>query len=158
MDADSHFPNINGFFASITDVFNKNPDVVGATTWFRIYPRDETFSDRLIFKIMGAVSLVLNNYLGLGCACGGEFQMIRTDSFRQIGGYKDNLIAMEDLEMFSRLRKIGRIYFEKRLFIYHSGRRAHILGWSHSIANFIVNSVFLLAFIRVRSSKWEIVR
>ena len=158
MDADSHFPNINKFFAAIIEVFKKNPSVVGATTWFRVYPGDETFLDRLIFKIAGAVTLIINNYLGLGCTCGGEFQMIRADAFRQIGGYNEKLVAMEDVEMFSRLKKIGRIHFEKRLFIYHSGRRAHILGWSNSIITFIFNCLFLLAFGEVRSSTWNIVR
>ena len=158
MDADTRFPNINEFFRIMVDVFDKNPNIVGATTWFRVYPEDETFFDRLIFRITCMVSLVLNNYLGLSSTRGGEFQMVRADAFRKIGGYNKNVVAMEDNEMFSRLRKLGRIYFEKDLFIYHSGRRAHILGWPRLIFTFIINSFYLLVFKKVKSKTWKVVR
>ncbi len=158
MDADTRIPNINKFFAAIVNVFNRNPKVVGATTWFRVYPQDETFLDRLVFGFTGMVSLLLNNYFGLGCTCGGEFQMIRTKAFRRIGGYNESLVAMEDVELFSRLKNIGRIYFAKSLSIYHSGRRAHILGWSRSILIFIINGITLLVSGNVRSKMWQLVR
>jgi len=157
MDADTRFPNIDRFFSTILGAFD-DPTVVAATAWFRVYPEDETLADRAIFWTMGAASLVLDNCLGSSCTCGGEFQMIRTEAFRRVGGYDNDLVAMEDVELFRRLRRLGRIHFQKDLFIYHSGRRAHILGWPRSIATFVVNSLYFAVFRKTRSKAWEPVR
>ena len=75
--------------------------------------------------------------------------MMRAQAFLSIGGYDKEMVAMEDNEMFSRLRTKGRIYFANDLFIYHSGRRAHILGWPYMIGQFFVNSFYLLFFKKV---------
>ncbi len=158
MDADTRFPDINKFFEKIISVFDKNKNIVGATTWLRIYPEEETLFDRLIFGITGTFSMILDNYFGLGSTSGGEFQMMRANAFHKIGGYNKNIVAMEDVEMFSRLRKLGKIYFAKDLFIYHSGRRAHILGWPHMISLFFINRFYMLFFGKIKSKIWEEVR
>ena len=158
IDADTHIPDINNFFKILVKKFEDNPNIAGVTTWFKVYPKDETFFDRLIFSITGYISLFLNNYIGLSSTCGGEFQMMRAQVFLSIGGYDKEMVAMEDNEMFSRLRTKGRIYFANDLFIYHSGRRAHILGWPYMIGQFFVNSFYLLFFKKVMNKTWKVVR
>ena len=158
LDADTHIPNINYFFETMIKKFEDNPKIVGATTWFKVYPKDETFMDILIFSLTGAISLVFNNYLKLSSTSGGEFQMMRADAFRAIGGYKKNIVSMEDNEMFSRLRTKGYIYFANDLHIYHSGRRAHILGWPYMIGQFFLNSFFLILFKKTANKVWKVVR
>jgi glycosyltransferase involved in cell wall biosynthesis len=158
MDADTHFPDINNFFDTIIKKFEDDPKIVGATTWFRVYPQDETLLDKLIFSISGFFSLVMNNYFKLSSTSGGEFQMMRADAFREIGGYNKEIVSMEDNEMFSRLRTKGYIYFANDLYIYHSGRRAHILGWPYMIGQFILNSFFLLLFKKTANKVWKVVR
>ena len=84
--------------------------------------------------------------------------MMRADAFREIGGYNREIVSMEDNEMFSRLRTKGHIYFAKDLYIYHSGRRAHILGWPYMIGQFILNSFFLILFKKTANKVWKVVR
>lgn len=158
LDADTHIPDINNFFDTIIKKFEDNPKIVGATTWFKVYPQDETFLDNLIFSISGFFSLIMNNYFKLSSTSGGEFQMIRADAFREIGGYNKEIVSMEDNEMFSRLRTKGYIYFANDLYIYHSGRRAHILGWPYMIGQFILNSFFLILFKKTANKVWKVVR
>ena len=158
LDADTHIPNINYFFETMIKKFEDNPKIVGATTWFKVYPKDETFMDSLIFFLTGAISLVFNNYLKLSSTSGGEFQMMRSGAFRAIGGYNKDIVSMEDNEMFSRLRTKGYIYFANNLYIYHSGRRAHILGWPYMIGQFFLNSFFLIVFKKTANKVWKIVR
>ena len=158
IDADTRFHEIDSFFETMLGTFASNPKIVGATCWFRVYPEEETFFDKLIFGITGTMSLILDNILRQGCASGGEFQMMRADAFRKIGGYNKDIVAMEDVEMFSRLRKLGRVHFETKLHIFHSGRRAHVVGWPKMIGTFFVNSVYLLLFNKVRSKTWKVVR
>ena len=158
LDADSRIPNIDYFFDVMTNKFDEDPEIVGATTWFRVYPEDETFLDWLIYGITGYVSLISDNYFGLSAASGGEFQMMRADAFRAIGGYDKTIVAMEDNEMFARLRTQGTIYFEDALFIYHSGRRAHKIGWGRMILEFFANCFSIAVFGKSASRVWTQVR
>ncbi len=158
MDADTRFPDINHFFKILIEVFDNNQKIVGVTTYFKVYINDATFFDRIIFKTAGLFCLFLNNYLGFSFTIGGEFQMVRADAFRKIGGYDNKIVAMEDNEMFARLGKLGKIYFEKKLFIYHSGRRAHKLGWPRMFFILIINSFFILFFKKVFSKAWKEIR
>ena len=107
-------------------VFEKDSKIVAATTWFRVYPADETFSDRLVYGVMAGVSLIIDNYMRGGCTAGGEFQMMRKEAFHKIGGFNKTIPVSEDLDIFQRIAKVGRVYFANDLFIYHSGQRTPI--------------------------------
>ncbi len=158
LDADTHFPDINDFFETMIDAFESNRNIVAATTWFRVYPNDETQMDWLIYGITGLCSLIICNYMGGGSTSGGEFQMMRRDAFMQVGGYDESLIVMEDNDLFARMHRIGSIYFEPGLKIHHSGRRAHKLGWSVMISDFVRNAVSIAITKKPAMKVWEEIR
>jgi GT2 family glycosyltransferase len=84
--------------------------------------------------------------------------MIRAEAFRTVGGFDETLPAAEDMDLFRRLSKIGRTRFEGSLTVYHSGRRAHAIGWRTLLWQWFSNSVSVFAFRRSASKEWTVIR
>ena len=51
--------------------------------------------------------------------------MIRREAFTRLGGFRENLVTIEDADRFRRLSKIGKSMIDPELMGLHSGRRAH---------------------------------
>jgi len=157
IDSDTIIPDINSFFAKVLSVFQKDPALSAMTVFYRVYPEDETWADRIIFKSLGLLFYFYNNILGIG-GSGGEFQMIRTEDFKRAGGFNENLAASEDMDLFWRLAKLGKTRLERSLFIYHSGRRAHEVGWPKLLYQWTTNGISALFFAKSGTNEWTQVR
>ncbi|MBI2099855.1 MAG: glycosyltransferase [Candidatus Vogelbacteria bacterium] len=156
LDADVYIPDINNFFRIALGRFQADPRLLALTVYYRVFPELATLADRVIFRGLGWWWKLLN-WLGLGGAS-GEFQLIRAAAFRQAGGYNAKLVAGEDSELFWRLARIGRTRFESSLFIYHTGRRAHKIGWPRLLWEWNLNGVWYLLFRRSASREWVEIR
>ena len=66
--------------------------------------RRELHPDASIYN--GLCDIEWNTPIGEASACGGD-SMIRSDAFRAVGGYRDQLIAGEEPELCLRLRTLG---------------------------------------------------
>ncbi|MFA6585969.1 MAG: glycosyltransferase [Candidatus Paceibacterota bacterium] len=157
IDADVYIPDINSFFPKTLQIFESNKDLVGLTVPIRVFRDQETFADKIIFSILNFCNFILNNYFKKGAAI-GEFQMIKRGIFQKAKGYNENLVAGEDYEFFNRIAKIGKTYFAKDLTIYHTGRRAHKIGWPKLLMEWFFN--YLSAVFRggSYSKEWEVIR
>lgn len=156
-DGGVDIPDMNNFFLKLLDNFKKMPQVVAMTVNIRFFPSIETFIDKIILKIFDWWFIFSNNVLKTGAA-NGKFQMVRTDAFKKIGGYNEHLAASEDFDLFKRLAKIGRTYSEPSLTVYHSGRRAHQVGWLKLLPVWILNGIWVGLFNRSFSKEWKPVR
>lgn len=157
LDADVYIPDINQFMEKAVNLFKKNKNLVGLTVSIKVFTEQETLPDKIIFSILNFFHLILNNYLKIGVAA-GEFQMVRKDIFQKVGGYREDLVASEDYEFFKRIAKIGRTYFAKDLTVYHTGRRAHKIGWPKLLTEWFLNSVFVLFKKKAHSKEWKVIR
>lgn len=157
LDADIHIGNPNEFFAKAIGLFEKKPELEALTVSLRVLPEFETPADRFIFSFINRMYHVENNILGIGAAS-GEFQMIRASSFRKVGGYNENLPVAEDHDLFQRLRKIGRTGFEGSLVVYHTGRRAHKIGWPKLLYEWLINGFSVFVFKKSFSKEWKEIR
>ena len=157
LDADVYIPNINLFMQKAEVFFKSDKNLVGLTVPVKVFKKQETLADKLIFSILNFFHLISNNYFGIG-ASGGEFQMVRKVIFQKTGGYREDLVASEDYEFFKRISKIGRTYFAKNLVIYHTGRRAHKIGWPKLLTEWLLNFFFVLFKKKSHSKEWEVVR
>ncbi len=157
LDADVYIPEINSFFEKAEDFFKSDKNLVGLTVSIRVFKEDETLADKIIFKMFNFYNLVLNNYLGVGAAV-GEFQMVRREIFEKVGGYREDLVASEDYDFFRRIAKIGRTYFVKDLTIYHTGRRAHKIGWTKLLTEWMLNGFSVLFWGKSHSKEWKVIR
>jgi GT2 family glycosyltransferase len=66
--------------------------------------RRERYPDRSIYNAL--CDLEWDSPIGLADACGGD-ALIRVAAYREVGGYRDDLIAGEEPEMCLRMRRAG---------------------------------------------------
>jgi len=157
VDADVTIPNIDIFLGRLISEFSKKPKLVAVTVSVRVLPNMENIFDKVIFSLVNAYHMILNNWLHIG-GSPGEFQMIRTEAFKQIRGFNEKLFASEDEEMFYRLSRIGRTRFELGLAVYHTGRRAHKIGWPKLLWQWFINYMSMIFLKRSASDEWKEVR
>jgi glycosyltransferase involved in cell wall biosynthesis len=154
IDADSRIMEPEAFFARALKHFDADPRLVALTGSLHVLPELETAGDRIVYAIFNAVHLVKNNFLHMGEAP-GRFQMMRRSAFDEVGGFREDLITREDSDMFSRLSKIGRTLYDPELEVFHSGRRAHAVGWPRLLTIWMTETFWVAAFGKSRSKNWE---
>ena len=155
LDADTRVGNLKDFFEKIIDKF-KDESIVAATTKVLVYPEEERFVDRLFHNIYSkGVSFLIS--IGKG-ASRGECQIIRAKQFRKIKGYNEKLIASEDMELFMRLAKVGKIHFLNDLNVYESPRRYREKGYIKVITKWFLNGFWVIFAKKSYSKIWEQVR
>jgi glycosyltransferase involved in cell wall biosynthesis len=157
MDADSRIDDPDAFFAEALKQFEEHPKVVALTAKVRVYPEDETLMDRIVFGVLSFNVRVLNNLFHRGESV-GEFQMMRKEIFDKLGGFRTHLITREDADMFLRLSRVGRTTLAPNLKVYHSGRRAHEIGWSRLLWDWAVNTIWVALFDKAFAKEWRVIR
>jgi glycosyltransferase involved in cell wall biosynthesis len=111
---------------------------VAMTCPIRCLPEQEKLSDR-IFSLILNVYYDVSNLLGRGIAR-GECQLIRRNIYESVGGYKDELVTGEDFELFTRLRKRGRVLFLRGVTVYESPRRYRKWGYWRTVSAWILSA------------------
>lgn len=157
VDADVQIPQPEDFFKKTSEMFALDPKLVGITVPMHVQADLATTADKVIFYGLNLTYRIFNNVLHSGNAS-GEFQMIRTSAFRQLNGYREDLAAGEDNDMFRRLAKIGKTRFENSLKIIHSGRRAHKIGWPKLLYTWLKNGLWVMFFNRSPYDEWKEIR
>ncbi len=157
LDADTHIENANSFFAELKKIFSENQNMVGATVSIRVLKELETIGDKIVFTCLGYLNYILNNIIGSAGAA-GEFQMIKRSAFEKVGGFDEGIVASEDYELFRRLHSVGRTRFVSKLVVYHTGRRAHAIGWPRLLATWFVNDLAVRLNKKSVTKEWTEVR
>lgn len=157
IDADVHIPDINNFFKVAINLFKEDKALVGLAANLKVFPTDATLSDKFFFKLINLTHYLANNWLKVGSAS-GEFQMVRAEAFRQLGGYDERLIMGEDNRLFVQLAKIGKTRMETGLHVLHTARRAHKTGWPKLLSLWMLNNIWNQIFKRSFSKEWTVIR
>ena len=157
LDADVVIPDIDRFFEAAEERFRADDRLVALTGQYKVVPEQRTLADVIFFRMLGLQFLLSNNVFRFGAA-GGEFQMIAGDAFRTVGGFNEKLAAAEDMDLFQRLSNIGRTRFERSLTVYHTGRRAHTVGWPKLAWEWFTNSMSVWMFKKSASKEWKEIR
>lgn len=157
LDSGDEIPDINAFFKKALRFFEKDPRLVGLTVRIEVDPRFRTLSDWMVFELMNAWFVLLNNVFHFGIAA-GKFQMVRADAFHAVGGFTERMPAGEDIEFFRRLGAVGRTHDTWQLSVRHSGRRFHQLGAWRTLYRWIKNALWVWMFNRSADEGWQVVR
>lgn len=157
LDADVSIPNPDRFFSITLNRFDKNSKLVALIPFIRVFPEMATLMDKIVFSIVNFNFYLMNNVFHKGAA-GGEFQMVRADVFKKLGGYDETLSVSEDQEFFWRLCKVGRTHIEPSLVIYHTSRRAHKIGWPKLLWSWFINLLSVMFRKKAHSEVWEEIR
>jgi glycosyltransferase involved in cell wall biosynthesis len=156
-DADVMVPNPDDFFKRALKVFEDRPGTVAIFANIRVMKQYETVMDWIVFNCLNWVFFAYNNILHIGMAA-GEFQMIRAGAFHNIHGYNEGLAASEDCEISQRLARHGHTRLETTLTVYHTGRRAHKIGWAKLLWQWNSNTVSMWFFKKSASKEWKEIR
>ncbi len=157
LDADVVVPDPSRALKEIVARFERDPGLVGLTVFVKVRAADATIADRLIFGFMNYFVLVINNVFRFGGGP-GEFLFMRTDVFRKIDGFREDLPVAEDYDLFRRLKRVGRLTTYSRLTVLHSGRRAHKIGWPRLLFMWAINNIYVILFSRSAHKEWVPVR
>jgi hypothetical protein len=65
----------------------------------RVFPRQETFGDKLVHGVAN-LGLRLKNNVSTPASRLENFQMIRQEAFMRLGGFRADLVTIEDADMF----------------------------------------------------------
>lgn len=155
MDSTSIIPgDQDAFFSRALAHFENNPELMALTGALWVTPELETIPDRVIYTIFNWVHRLKNNVFHIG-ESSGKFQMMRKSTFEKVGGYNVGLVTREDADLFNRLAKLGRTLCDPKLVIYHSGRRAHAIGWPRLLFTWMIESVWVALFGKALSKNWD---
>ncbi len=157
LDADVDVPEPDRFFQRVVERFRQDDHLIGLTVALRVQPDLANWMDKVVFGTARYVFVCLNNFLGIG-ACQGEFQMIRTEAFRKLGGYREDLVSAEDHDMFYRLSQLGKTHMQPDLCVFHTGRRAHKIGWPKLLWEWAVACFGYVFMNRSIRKEWDVVR
>ncbi|OIO50696.1 hypothetical protein CO131_01760 [Candidatus Kaiserbacteria bacterium CG_4_9_14_3_um_filter_50_16] len=157
IDADVIIPEPEIFFKEALSLFDKKPSLLAITVPLLPLPENKSLVDRLFCKPLNWFYIISNNIFHSGNSS-GEFQMIRTDAFKKIGGFGEHLAAGEDNELFHRLAALGRTLSYRKLCVRHSLRRAHKLGWLRTYGIWLKNGLSVAFRGKAAYKEWPVVR
>lgn len=155
INGDVTFHNIYDFFEFLESKFI-NSKYLAFTCDVWIHPSEEKLSDKIFHTIYNNYFFLLN-YFGVGMGR-GECHVIKSHVFHQVGGYNELCAAGEDFELYKRIRKLGKIYFSKKIFVYESPRRFRRFGYIRVSLSWILNSFSVIFKKRSIDKEWEQVR
>ena len=157
IDADVIIPEPQKFFEEMLAVFEKNKKLVALTVPLKPWPENKSFADAFCSAPLNYFYIVSNNIFHSGNSS-GEFQMVRAEAFRKVGGFSEKLAAGEDNELFQHLAKIGRTLSYRKLCVRHSLRRPHKLGWVRTYGIWIKNGLSIMFRNKAAYKEWTVVR
>jgi len=155
IDGDIIFDDLHKLMNKVENVFVKD-EYLAMTCYINIHPDERIFSDMVFLNFYNWYFRILNN-IGVGMGR-GECQIIPKKLFEQIGGYNNSLVAGEDFDLFKRIRKKGKILFDKSLVIYESPRRYRKYGHTKIFFSWLLNAVSVIFKNKSASKEWEEVR
>lgn len=155
IDGDIIFENLNNFIEKVLNIFNSKK-YIAMTCYINVHPDERIFSDRVFLNFYNWYFKTLNN-IGVGMGR-GECQIVPKNVFDEVGGYNKNLVAGEDFDLFKRIRRKGKIFFDKSLVIYESPRRYRKYGHSKIFFSWLLNAVSVIFKNKSATKEWEEVR
>lgn len=157
IDADVIIPESQKFFEEILGVFEKNQKLVASTVPLKPYSENHSLADAFFSAPLNWFYVISNNIFHSGNSS-GEFQMVRAEAFREIGGFSEHLAAGEDNALFRALAVIGRTMSYSKLCVRHSLRRPHKLGWFRTYGIWIKNGLSVALRGKAAYKEWSVVR
>lgn len=124
LDADMSLePNC---FEVLDDGYNE-PDVVGIA--LKVLPADSTLIEKAMYECNNVLAR-LGNMIGVQEISYFSCHSYRKDAFMNVGGFRVDLLACEDLDLSLRVRHLGRYVVTPRTTLWTSPRR--LREWSNT--------------------------
>jgi glycosyltransferase involved in cell wall biosynthesis len=155
LNADTRIADVDRFFSRIIERIGI-PGIVAVTCSVRVYPEEERWSDRWFHGFYNWFFSMMN-VVGMGMGR-GECHVIQRRVFEEVNGYADRIAAGEDYDLFSRIKRLGRIEFLHDIVVYESPRRYRRYGYLYVTASWFLNFLSIFFLNRSLLSEWKPVR
>lgn len=155
MDADVKITRLRQFMEKSMILFKKS-DIAAITVKADINLSEKKWQDWLGYAVLNFM-IMLANLLGLGAAI-GEVQFIRRTDFEKAGGYNEELVTSEDVDMFKRLSRFKKTLYLNEFTGFYSRRRINKEGWMRILGRFCLNFIWYSLFKRSYIKKWPAIR
>ena len=151
--------DVDRFFKTITDFVHRSNRYERASALacpVHVAPHERQPLDIVFHSLQNGYTRLLNLFrLGAGR---GECQVVRRDVYRKVGGYRIDLVAGEDFDLFARIGLKARVRFAPELLVFESPRRFRKFGYLRILYWWSVNAMSVLFTGRSSSDEWEAVR
>ena len=134
----------------------RDRSVSAVTCSVRVYPEEERVVDRAYHGFYNWFFQMMNR-VGMGMGR-GECHVMRREVFSRVGGYADSIAAGEDYELFSRLKRQGRVRFLRDVWVFESPRRYRRLGYFRVTALWFTNFLSIFFLRRSIRKEWTPIR
>jgi glycosyltransferase involved in cell wall biosynthesis len=155
LNGDIQFCDFISFMEIMVNEFTPSK-AVAFTCNVRIVPEQELFADKCFLGFYNIYFHTLN-LIGVGMGR-GECHAVRSELYRKLNGNNPTLAAGEDFELFTRIRRKGKVLYSTRTCIYESPRRYRKKGHWHILLSWLANSASVILFKKSVSTEWEQVR
>ena len=142
----------NKFLAEVFLVF-ENPKIIGGAPNLSIFPDENNWKDKIFHFLFN--NIVRFSFITKTLICGGQCQIVRGRSFREVNGYNVNIVHEEDSDFFNRLRKIGKLHFFSKLVVYESPRRYRKVGYITLLLQGVYSLVYQRIFKKNVFKEWR---
>lgn len=155
LNADTLIPDLKNFILNAKEILES--DGYAAIAYpIKVFPEERKTVDRLFHFIYNNYVRMLNKLvMGMGR---GECQIIKRDVYFKVSGYNEKIVAGEDFDLYRRLKKYGKIYFNNKYCVYESPRRYRKVGYLRVFMDWALNSFSILLSGKSMSKEWEQVR
>jgi len=151
-DADTGIQDPNKLLSEVFLVF-ENHKIIGGAPCISIFPDETIWKDKIFHFFYN--NIVRLSFMTKYSLCGGECQVVRESSFREVNGYNVNIVHAEDCDLFRRLHKIGKLHFFSELVVYESPRRYREYGYTVLFLQAVYSHVYQLIFRKNAFKKWK---
>lgn len=155
INADTLVDKPDLFFENVVKVM-QDPKILALTCYVAVYPEEEKFSDKLFHGFCNRFFDIVNT-VGIGMGR-GECHVIRKSVFEEVGKYNNNLVAGEDFDLYSRIRRKGKIRFLRNRYVFESPRRYRSHGYLRVAFDWFRNAVSVKLFKKSVIDEWTPVR
>lgn len=151
-DADAVVPE--NWMQENHDFFEKNKEVAGQ--YGSVFFSDAKETEKKLSRIMMPLFMGLMALIGMHNPIGSNIAVKKTE-FEKINGFNTELVTCEDLDLFNRLKKTGKIKWNKKSVVEVSARRVKAWGYLYFIFFHLKNAVNFYFFNKA-SKKYENIR
>jgi len=136
------------------DFFEKNPKIVGQ--YGSVFFSDVSSLEKKMSRIAMPLFMSLMALIGMHNPIGSNIAA-RKKEFNKINGFDTELVTCEDLDLFNRIKKTGKIKWNQKSKVEVSARRVKAWGYLNYIFFHLKNAVNFY-FLGKSSRKYEDIR
>lgn len=157
LNADSYPQDLEKFFREIIHWASDPKEKSAAIACYvSAFPEEILLKDKLFYFLHNQYIAFLN-MIGLGMGR-GECQIVRRNTFEQVGGYNSSIVAGEDFDLYRRISKIAPVKFCRNIVVLESPRRFRKYGYLKTLFYWGLNALTVMLFNKSITKEWEAVR